>query len=497
MKGSTGTRSTLTRRTFLGASAVAGASLVLGVRLPARGADAAATEDPLVANLAAGDAPFTPNAWINIDQDGLVTVRVHRSEMGQRVDTALPMIVADELEADWDGVRIEHGPLDPRFGSQQTGGSASISSSWFSMRAAAAAARTMLVRAAAATWGVDAAECRAEQGEIIHDASGRRLPYGELVGVAAALPVPTSDDFVLKEPGDFRIIGTRMPDPNGPGYVTGEARYTSDPQSRACSWPRWRGRRGLDRERHELRLGSSPGDRWRARRGAGRQRRRGGGGRPWAALQGRQALAVTWDEGDPSTLDSDAMREVAMGHVRLVDDPAIIEAVYEVPFLAHAPMEPMDCLADVRADHVEVWAPTQDRMSAVLAASRGAELPPDAVTVHVPLIGGAFGRRLESDYVEEACQVLEGRRRPGEDLLDARGRHPARLLPPLHAHPCRCPTRPLRQAAHHAWFRLGATHGRLAFGGRGRPRVRQRVHPRRDGGRGGCGHPRRLPHALR
>jgi isoquinoline 1-oxidoreductase beta subunit len=405
--------SLISRRTFLGASAASGACLLLGARLPARAAPSGQGQDQLaIANLAEADGPFAPNLWIRIDEAGTLTVSVHRSEMGQHVDIALPMIIADELEVDWQQVVIEHAGLDEGFGSQLTGGSASISSSWLLLRALAAHARTMLVTAAAGMWDVDPAECRAEHGEVIHVSTGQRLAYGELVEAASALPTPKAGEFALKDPFDFRIIGGHVPDPDGPGYVSGQARFTCDlvvPGMLIAAVARPPTIHGsvagfdagpalaVDGVRAVVAVDSGVAV---------------VADSTWAALQGRQVLPVTWDEGDVAGLDSAAIRETALGGVGMLDDPAVIEAVYEVPYLAHAPMEPMDCLADVRDDHVEIWAPTQDRRDAARVAAMAADLPADAVTVHVPLIGGGFGRRLVNDFVAEACQISKAVKAP-------------------------------------------------------------------------------------
>lgn len=393
----------MSRRAFLGASTATGASLVLAAWLPPNAT--AGGRAVAVANVAQGDPAFEPSLWIRIDATGIVSVSVHRSEMGQRVDTALPMVVADELEADWEQVRVEHAPLDRGYGDQVTGGSASVSSSWRLLRTAAATARTMLVTAAAGIWGVEPDACHAEQGQVVHDETDRRLAYGDLVADAAALPVPEPDSIRLKEAADFRIIGGHVPDPNGPDYVTGRARYTCDivlPGMLTAVVARPPTLDGtvtgfdpgpalaVEGVRHVVQVDTGVAV---------------VADSTWAALQGRTRLVVDWDEGETARFDSSVIREAALSGIRMRDDPAYLEAVYEIPYLAHVPMEPMDCVADVRDDLAEVWAPTQDRADAVRAAARGAGVPAESVVLHVPLIGGAFGRRLASDFVQEACEI--------------------------------------------------------------------------------------------
>jgi isoquinoline 1-oxidoreductase beta subunit len=322
------------------------------------------------------------------------------------------MIVAEDLEADWAAVQIKHAPPDPVYGDQATGGSRSINLSYSALRVAGATARTMLIEAAAATWGVDAAACRAEKGAVIHDASGRSLPYGELVEAASQLPVPSEQDLVLKDVADFRIIGTHVADMNGPALVTGEGVFASDIQlpgmlvATVARPPTVGGRvssfdpgpaLAVDgvREVVEVSTGVAVV-----------------ADTTWAAIRGRDALPVTWDDGDTSALNSDVIREDTTTRLAVTPDPGLVEAIYEIPFLAHASMEPMVCVADVREGSCEVWAPTQDRQAARLAAAKAAGLAHKAVTMHMPLMGGAFGRRLNTDYVTEAVEISKAVRAP-------------------------------------------------------------------------------------
>ncbi len=399
----------ISRRTFLKATAVGGSALVLGFRLVNAREPSTAT---VIMNMARSPVPFVPNAYLRIDRDGIVTVTVARSEMGQRVDTSLPMIIAEELEADWAAVRVEHAPPDPVYGDQETGGSRSINRSYSDLRAAGATARTMLVAAAAASWDVDPATCRAEDGAVVHDASGRSLPYGELVEAASQLPVPSGEDLILKDPADFRVIGTHVADMNGPALVTGQAVFASDIQlpgmlvATVARPPTVGGRVSSFDPGPALAI---DGVRQVAEVSTGVAVV---ADTTWAALRGREALPVTWHEGDSSGLDSRVIREDTTTRLAVTAEPDVVAAVYEIPFLAHASMEPMVCVADVRKRRCEVWAPTQDRQAARLAAAAAAELGEDVVTIHVPLIGGAFGRRLKSDFVTEAVEISRAVRAP-------------------------------------------------------------------------------------
>jgi isoquinoline 1-oxidoreductase beta subunit len=381
-------------------------------------------------------APFAPNAWLRIGTDGMVTLTLDRSEMGQGSQTGLAMILAEELEADWSSVRLGPMPENPAGWSRtmRTGGSSAIRSSWEPLRKAGAAAREMLVSAAAATWQVDRATCRAERGAVIHAPSGRRLPYGRLVARAAALPVPA--DAPLKDPKDFRLLGTRLRRIDTPSKVDGSAVFGMDvkvPGMLIASIERSPVLGGklkhlnaeramaLTGVRHVVELKPSswmgPAGGWAAGCAAGVAVVADS---YWEAVGGRRALEIEWDEGDAATLDSASVRAqlAALADQRgivaqTVGDAAAalaaaakrIEAVYEVPFVHHATMEPMNCTAHVRADGVDIWAPTQNQGDAQKVAAQVTGLPVERVRIHTTLSGGGFGRRLEPDFVSEAARV--------------------------------------------------------------------------------------------
>ncbi|HKJ70794.1 MAG TPA: xanthine dehydrogenase family protein molybdopterin-binding subunit [Gammaproteobacteria bacterium] len=417
MTVASGNRPTRTsRRTFLKASALAGGGLLLGLRLPGGGryAEAAGT-------VPAADGEFAPNAWIRIDADDRVTVLVDRSEMGQGVMTALPMLVAEELEADWERVATEFAPADSAYtnsllGRQATGGSTAIRNAWKPLREAGAAAREMLVAAAAERWGVKAADCEAANQVVRHPASGRSATYGELAAAAAEREVPEA--VFLKQPKDFRLLGTPRDRLDAPAKVDGSARFGMDVQldglltAQVVRCPVLGGQlRSFDASEAER----VPGVKKVAAIDSGVAVIAEGF---WPAQKGREALRVEWDYGDNAGLTSaaieDRFRKLADGgdaaSARDEGDAAAalekaattVEAEYEVPFLAHACMEPMNCTARIADGRCDVWAPTQDQTSTQKVAARISGLPTDKVHVHTTFLGGGFGRRSHTDFVADA-----------------------------------------------------------------------------------------------
>jgi isoquinoline 1-oxidoreductase beta subunit len=390
----------LNRRNFLKFSAMTGA-LVLGVRLPEAESDAEA-QIVNMTDMRRQPAGFEPNIYVVINPDNTVLIRVHRSEMGQGVSTSVPMIVADELDITWDMIRTEQAPADRAYGDQVTGGSVSLSGSFSTLRSAGAVARTMLVSAAASTWGVDPATCRTADGTVTNSASGESLTYGELAATAATLPVPKRGEFTLKDPADFKFIGTSRGNYDNAAFVNGSAQFASDIQlpgmliAAVLHCPVFGGDVASYDDSAALAI---PGVRQVVAIPNGLAVV---ADTTWAALKGRDALQVTWDEGKGANRSSAQMTEDLLAKVKTANDPNVLEAVYQIPYLAHAPMEPMVCVADVRADSCDVWAPTQDRQQAKSAAGSIAGVP---VLIHVPLIGGAFGRRHVPDFVREAVTV--------------------------------------------------------------------------------------------
>lgn len=392
-----------TRRDFLKLTGLFGAGLVLGLRL-----DTAAAGDGLIQNMARPNGQFEPNAYIHIGTDGIITMQVHRSEMGQGVNTSVAMILAEELEADWSMIRIEQAPADRTYGDQVTGGSQSISGSYNTLRVAGATARMMLVAAAAQLWDVDVDSCIAQNGAVIHEPTGDVLPYGDLAETAATLDAPGSGDVVVKDPSTFRIIGTRIGNWDNQRFVIGEATFTSDLQLEGMlvavvERPPILGAKvaQLDSSAAE----AVPGVRSVITFDSD-QKVAIVADNTWAALQGRDAVVIEWSGGKSDLSTTDLRQELANRFEQKEDDNEL-KIVYDIAYMAHAPMEPMTCVADVREDRCEVWAPTQDRQDAKRVARSVSGLPDDAVTIHVPLIGGAFGRRLKNDYVDEAVKISQ------------------------------------------------------------------------------------------
>jgi len=419
---------TLSRREFLQISVVAGAGLTIGIYLsgcqdsatptpaPIATLEEASLPEPMVtpepaATLEAAPS-LEPNIYLTIDHRGMVTVRAFRSEMGQGIRTAIAMIVAEELDVDWSAVYIEQSPTDPAYGNQITGGSVSVSNHYSILRQAGGVARQMLVAAAANRWEVEATSCRTGRGEVIHPDGEQRLSYGELAAAAAELPVPAGREVQLKEPQDFRIIGTPIPLYDAPHMVDGRAIYGSDVSvpdmlvATVARCPEFGGQ-----------VGSFDATATRAVTGVRDVIQIDSGiavvaDHTWAAIQGRAALEITWQAGKYADWDSASLRQQLAERAPQPGQAAAgggtaLDAAYDIPYLAHATMEPMICVADVRADRCEVWAPTQNPQEAKRRAAAITRLPAEAVTVHVPLIGGGFGRRLEVDYVEEAVQISQ------------------------------------------------------------------------------------------
>src|SRR6059036_3130185 len=402
----------ITRREFLETAGVAG--LVIGFHLPATGRQAMR---------GAAAAAFAPNAWLRIGADESVLVVVDRSEMGQGVTTALPMLLAEELEADWSKIRIEFAPADkaytnPLFGLQGTGGSTSVRAAWTPLRKAGAAARQMLVSAAAQTWGVDASQCRAENGAVIHTPSKRRLSYGRLVAKAATIPVP--QDPGLRDPKDWKILGTRVRRLDTPAKVDGTAQFGIDvkaPGMLVAVVARCPTIGGKVTSFDAAKAKAVPGVRHVVEISSGVAVVADG---YWPAKKGRDALEITWDEGPNAGVSSAsisqlfAQRAEQPGAVARHDGapdaalpaaPTKLDAAYELPFLAHATMEPMNCTAHVRADGVDIWAPTQFQTGAQGLGAGIGGVPPEKVKVHTTYLGGGFGRRFELDFLREALET--------------------------------------------------------------------------------------------
>ena len=405
----------LSRRRFLHAGAAAGGGLMLSLSLPFSAGEARAADTET----------FAPNAFIRIHNDGQVVLVMPYVEMGQGTYTSIPMLIAEELEVDLGQVRLEHAPPDPKLygnpalgGIQATGGSTSIRAAWRPLREAGAVARTMLVSAAAKRWNVDPASCHAQSGEVLHPPTGRRVKYGELAADAALMPVP--ENVALKQPQEFTLIGTPAKRLDTPAKVNGRAVFGIDVRppgvkiATLAQSPVFGGRvksvdaraaMALKGVRQVVKLDDAVAV---------------VADHMGAARKGLAALVIEWDEGPNAKLSTDdiaAELEQAtlksgpvaqnIGDVdkAMASAAAKVEAIYQVPFLAHAAMEPMNCTVHVRKDGCEVWVGTQVIARAQEAAAKTTGLPLDKVVVHNHLIGGGFGRRLEIDGVARAVQI--------------------------------------------------------------------------------------------
>jgi isoquinoline 1-oxidoreductase beta subunit len=399
----------VSRRRFLQASAGLAGGLVLGFHLPSAGRGAAA---------ATGETPI--NAWLRIAPDDSVTVVVAHSEMGQGVYSSLPMLLAEELEVDWRKVRAEMAPADQVyrnriFGIQGTGGSTSVRASFDHLRQAGATAREMLRRAAAEGWGVPLEDCKAQGGRVLHRASGRSAGYGELAPVAAKLDPPA--EVALKRPEDWTLIGTAAPRLDVPAKVDGSAGFGIDVAlegmlvATVMASPVFGGRLKSVDEAPALALAGVravvPLENAVVVVAEGY----------WPARQGLATLAPVWDEG-PNAATSDATIRAGLSaalkrkgavaseqgdaEAALAGAAKRLEAVYEVPYLAHATMEPMNATARVTGAGVEVWAPTQGQGPIQHAVAGLLGIEPGQVKVHTTFLGGGFGRRFETDFVVQA-----------------------------------------------------------------------------------------------
>ena len=400
---------TTSRRGFLKSGA--GAALTIGFALPTTGWSARLE--------AATPAVFAPNAWLRLTADGTVTVLCGSAEMGQGVLTAIPMLLAEELDADWKRVRVQQAPVDqaynnPMFGMQATGGSTTVRAHWEPLRKAGAAAREMLVAAAAAQWKVPAAECRTEAGQVIHE-SGKKLAYGALVPAAMKLAVPAEP--TLKDPKDFRILGKRTRRLDTPAKLDGSARYGIDAQLPGLL---------VAVMARAPQPGAKPAkvDDAKAKAVKGVQQiitiphgvavlAEG----YWAAKKGRDALAIDWDLGAAKDLSTAKVSDMLAGGASQADAIALdagnvkdaaansastLDATYEAPYLAHACMEPMNCTAWVRGDTVEIWAGTQSQGPNQGILSQVASVTPAKVKINTMLLGGGFGRRFAPDFTIDA-----------------------------------------------------------------------------------------------
>ncbi|HEY3179737.1 MAG TPA: molybdopterin cofactor-binding domain-containing protein [Casimicrobiaceae bacterium] len=404
----------VSRRSFLKASAAATGGLVLSLALPLARGEANTN----------GARSFEPNAFIRIGRDGKIVLTMPYVEMGQGTYTSIPMLIAEELEVELSQVSVEHAPpneklyANPLLGVQATGNSNAIRGSWQPLRQAGATARAMLIAAAAKRWNVDPASCRARSGVVHHEPTRRSAKYGDLAAEAATMPVP--EKVALKESSDFKLIGTPAKRLDTQAKINGTAIYGIDARppgvkiATLAQSPAFGGRlKSVDDSAaknvkgvHQIvRLDDAVAV---------------VADHMWAAKQGLAALKIEWDDGPHAQLTTDDVareldaatrnpgavaQNIGNADAALASAVTKVEATYEVPFLAHATLEPMNCTVHMRKDDCEIWVGTQALARAHAAAAKTAGLPLDKVVVHNHLIGGGFGRRLDVDGVIRAVEI--------------------------------------------------------------------------------------------
>jgi isoquinoline 1-oxidoreductase beta subunit len=417
-------KTTLTRRAFLQKS-LAGAGLTIAVSLTPFG-----TRLLSAADIEKEEGTFSPNVWLQVTTGNAVNIFVNKSEMGQGVYTSLPMIAADELDADWKQVRLKVAPAadkykDPAWGRQLTGGSTSIRHMFDPLRKAGAAAREMLVEAAAKTWGVPVSECEAHKGSVRNTVTGKNISFGDLALKASKLAVPQNP--ILKKEGMFNFIGRPMARLDIPAKTHGTAQFgidtfIPDMLYAAIARPPAYGARPVSYDRdaamkikgvsHVLQLPDGVAVCAEF---------------PDAAWKAREALKIRWDKGIEPGLDNETLEKAFVGDLEkkgliarkdgdagaALDKAAKkIDVIYILPYLYHATMEPMNCTANVRKDRCDIWVPTQNQTGVLDFALRETGLKPEQIHVSTTYLGGGYGRRSETDVVEEAVRISKATGKP-------------------------------------------------------------------------------------
>ena len=367
---------------------------------------------------------FSPSAFIKIDSNGVVTIIVPKSEMGQGIFTAIPMLVAEELDVDWKKIKVENAYGDKKFGNQNTGGSTSIRRAWEPLRVAGATAKAMLITSAAARWKVKSSDCKAEDGFVINKKNNKKFSYGDLVEDASKLPVPK--DVPLKDPKDYKIIGKKIHRLDTAGKIKGTERFGIDYvlpgmyYATVAHPPAFQGSvKNYDASKAKAVKGVkdvttiSTGIAVIAES-------------TWLAFKGKDLLSINWDAGPNGNVNSESINKMMMDKL---NDPGeemeaegnpdaknqgikTIDALYEVPYLAHATMEPMDCTAQVKDGKAELWAPTQNPQGAQRDVAKALGFKNEDVTVYVTFMGGGFGRRGDSDFAVEAAEISNYIKKP-------------------------------------------------------------------------------------
>lgn len=401
--------STISRRNFLKVSAITGGGIMLSFSFLGQLAEAQTLEESV----------FAPNAFIKINADGTVVLMAPNPEIGQGVKTSLPLIIAEELCVDWKKIKVELAPLDSsKYGRQTAGGSGSVRGRFSALRTAGATAREMLISAAAQTWNVPASECVAENGAVLHKASGKKLGYGQLATKAATLEVPSNPK--LKDPKDFKLIGTRIKDVDAHKIVTGQPLYGIDTRRKGMLFamvarPPAYGKtlgsvddtaaRKINGVKNVIKLKNSVAVLATS---------------TWASKKGRAALVIEWNAGEKLENTSDhfdafkeMLQKAAASPARNDGDLAtasqnatrILDVTYEIPTLSHGQMEPLNFFADVRDGKVELYGPTQVPDEVKKQVSQQLGIAQENITVGVPRQGGGFGRKLMADNGVEAALI--------------------------------------------------------------------------------------------
>ena len=410
---------TLSRRHFLKVTSLAGGGVLFGFDMLAN----------MTGETAAADAVFAPNAYISIDASGLVTLVAPNPEIGQGVKTAIPMLVAEELDVDWHKVVVQQAPFDTvKYGNQSAGGSGAIRGRWEPIRKAGATARHMIVAAAAQTWNVPIEECSTDNGWVIHK-SGKKLSYGELAGKSAGIPVP--DNVTLKDPKDFKIIGKRIRNIDNQQIITGKPLFGIDTRREGMLYAmvarppafgkklklfddtatrKIPGVKNVVRVENIVAVLAT---------------------NTWAAKKGKDALKLEYE--DDGKLESTADHDAAFKQLvqQKTDKPArndgdaeqaianakkVISAIYEVPVLSHAPMEPINFFADVKDGNADLYGPTQVPGRVRTDVAKALNIPEDNITLGIPRQGGGFGRKLRTDNAVEAAMISQAAKAPVQML---------------------------------------------------------------------------------
>lgn len=415
------------RRLFLKQSMAAGGGLMLAM--------IGGTEiiKPVIA--ATDATEFAPNAFIRITQDGRVTLISKQPEIGQGIKTSLPMVLAEELEVDWQDVQVVQGDLNPAYGNQSAGGSTSTPNNYNDFHRLGATARTMLIQAAAQTWNVPTSECTAAHATVTHTPSGRKLKYGELVARASTLPVPDAKQVVLKDPATYKLLGTRIGGVDNAAIVSGKPLFGIDiklPGMLYASYAKCPtlGGKAVSVNLDEIK--KLPGVHDAFIIDSDNRNLRGLlsgvaiiANSTWAAFSARKQLRVQWDEGigaqhswagfseqaaklGPQPGDT-VMRKDGDVQGALAQATKVVEAAYSYPFVSHASIEPQNCTAHYKSDEgvMEIWAPTQNPGAGQDIVANTLNIPKEKITLHITRSGGGFGRRLSADYIVEAAAIAK------------------------------------------------------------------------------------------